>query len=535
MCAYHVTAPQASGSSAGSWLTWVGGGERHQLHERHERSAHAVGGVVVLATVALTWLATTFAVVQATRLSGFAVAPFALIFALLVGAISRMTATRSAARGAAKRGAVAVSLVLCAVAGEFASLAILSGPIDEYLQQQVVRNIGSAPAVVQASSSLQRMRDARVALDHTVDIASSRRDEALVVARCEYHPTTPCPQTRITGVPGSGPETRTANQILADSQQELDEAVAARDRRAPDLDAHIINEERVLAQTREGAFAEADHGLGMRWVTMQRLTSVSVSFFVLQLLTVGFFALLAVLPTILRQWRGETTQERHARARTERERAELAADTAIAVKRAEMRAATEIMREEERFAHARLAVEAQTEIERAQLRHQVQAAIEARRPASAPAVDDVYLPIAAAAEAASRVTTQSNAEARNLPAVAERRNSPAVPTIPSIPDVTRAAARWISPLVPGFVARAIDTSTHPLRTARQVIEEVEEITFSFKRTHKLSVHVEECSDFTPPDGSTQYTSADDSEAPSQRLRPNHSRDITGRRTGTSRR
>ena len=69
MCAYHVTAPQASGSSVEAWLTWVGGGERRELHERHERSAHAVAGVVVLATVALTWLVTTLAIMQATRLS----------------------------------------------------------------------------------------------------------------------------------------------------------------------------------------------------------------------------------------------------------------------------------------------------------------------------------------------------------------------------------------------------------------------------------------------------------------------------------
>ncbi len=159
MCAYHVTAPQSSGSSAAAWLTWVGGGERRELRERHERSAHAVAGVVVLATVALTWLVTTLAVMQATRLSVLAVLPFTLVFALLVGAISRTTAT-GPMLGAAKRGTVAVGVVLCAVAGEFASLAILSGPIDHHLQQQVTRNAASAPAVVQASSSLQRMRDA---------------------------------------------------------------------------------------------------------------------------------------------------------------------------------------------------------------------------------------------------------------------------------------------------------------------------------------------------------------------------------------
>ena len=516
MCAYHVPAAQACGSSAGAWLTWLGGGERRELHERHERSAHAAAGVVVLATVALTWLVTVLAVTQATRLSVLAVLPLTLVFALLVGAISRTTAT-GPTPGAAKRGSVAVGVVLCAVAGEFASLAILSGPIDHYLQQQVTRDAVSAPAVVQASSSLQRTRDARVALDRTVDVARTHRDEALVVARCEYHPTPTCPQTRITGVPGSGPETRTANQILADSQRELDEAVAVRDSRAPDLDAHIIDEERLLSESRQGVFAEADHGLGARWVAMQQLTAISTGVLVLQLLTVGFFAFLALLPTILRLWRGETTHDRHAQARAERERAELTADTAIAVKRAEMRAATEIIWAEERIAHARLAVEAQMEIDRAELRQQVSAAIEAATPDPAPAVEDIYLPIAAEAEAASLRATQSIdapakptvAEARNLPAVMERRNTPATPTIPTIPDVTRAAARWLRPLVPGFVARAIDTSTHPLRTARQVIEEVEEITFSLKRTHKLTVHSEEGSGFAPAAESTAYTSADD--------------------------
>jgi hypothetical protein len=82
MCAYHVTAPQASGSSAGAWLAWVGGGERRELREDHERSAHAVAGVVVLATVALTWLVTTLAVMQATRFPVLAIAPFTLVFAL---------------------------------------------------------------------------------------------------------------------------------------------------------------------------------------------------------------------------------------------------------------------------------------------------------------------------------------------------------------------------------------------------------------------------------------------------------------------
>jgi hypothetical protein len=275
---------------------------------------------------------------------------------------------------------------------------------------------------------------------------------------------------------------------------------------------------------------------------MQQLTSISTSILILQLLTVGFFAFLALLPTILRLWRGETSHDRHAQARADRERAELTADTAVAVKRAEIRAATEIMWAEERLAHARLAVKAQTEIDRAQIRHRVNAAIEGTTPDPAPAVDDIYLPIAAEAEAASLVATQSIpasptpavAEARNLPAVVERRNTPAKPTIPTIPDVTRAAARWIRPLVPGFVARAVDTSTHPLRIARQVIEEVEEITFSLKRTHKLIVHSEESSGSAPTAESTTYASADDHDGdpgtpaaqPLSPRRPSPDRNIT---------
>jgi hypothetical protein len=361
-------------------------------------------------------------------------------------------------------------------------------------------------------------------------VARTHRDEALVVARCEYHPTSACPQTRITGVPGSGPETRTANQILADSQRELDDAVAARDNRAPDLDARIVDGERLLGESRQGAFSDADYGLGARWVAMQQLTSSSTGILILQLITVGLFAFLALLPTTLRRSRGETTHDRHAQARAERERAELLADTAIAVKRAEMRAATEILQAEERLAHARLALEAQTEIDRAQLRRRVNAAIEGTTAVPNPMGDDIYLPIAAEAEAASLEATQSIAaaatpavaEATNLPAVVERRNTPATPTIPTIPDVTRAAVRWIRPLVPGFVGRAIDTSTHPLRTARQVIEEVEEITFSFKRTHKVTVHTEESSGFAPTGESTTYDSSGDPETPAaQPLSPLH--------------
>jgi hypothetical protein len=128
-----------------------------------------------------------------------------------------------------------------------------------------------------------------------------------------------------------------------------------------------------------------------------------------------------------------------------------------------------------------------------------------------PVEQDMYLPIAAEAEAASRAAAELPASLEphpespeNLPAHVEpsRDVEPhtqrGAPSIPSIPDATahlgKAAARWIRPLVPPFVGRVIDNTTQPLtkplRTARQVFEDVEEIAFSFKRTRKITVDTE---------------------------------------------
>ena len=500
--------------------TWTGAKEsreRRELAEQHERSAHAVAGVVVILNAALAWLVTTVAVLEATRWPVLAVMPFTLVFGVLVGAITRGIASGpiSGLRAIVGRGLVAVAVGV--VVGESAALAVFSGSIDRQLALQAGRNADSAPAVVQASTSLAQLRDTRVALDKAVDTARVHRDEALVVARCEYHPTPACPQTRITGVPGSGPETRTANELLADSQQELDTAVAARDRQAAELDPKIADGDRALSQARQSVTADADHGLAARWLAMQDLTLAGAGALMLRLLTIAFFILLSLLPLILRLWRGETAHDRHAKARAERERAELDAETAIAVKRAEVRAAAETMWAEQQLVQARLAVEAQTEIDRAQLRRQVSAAVEGATHIDEPVADDIYLPIAAEAEAASLAAIElpdtaakadATEETPNLPATVEPRDVPDTPSIPTIPDVTKAAARWIRPLVPGFVARAIDTSTHPLRTARQVFEEVEEITFSFRRTHKVTVNTEESPGHGPSGGSTAFSTSD---------------------------
>ena len=485
-------------------LTWLGAKEsreRRELDARHERSAHAIAGVVVILDAVLAWLVTTLAILEAARWPVLAIMPFTLVFGVLVGAITRGVASgpTRGLRGIVARGLVAVAVGM--VVGEFAALAVFSGSIDRELELQVTRNAESVPAVAQASTNLAQLRNARVTLDKAVDTARIHRDEALVVARCEYHPTPACPQTRITGVPGSGPETRTANDLLADSQRELDTAIAARDRQAAELDSKIADGERSLSQARQSASADADHGLAARWLAMHDLTLASAGALTLRLLTIAFFVLLSVLPLILRLWRGETAHDRHAKAHAERERAELEAETAIAVKRAEVRAAAETLWAEQQLAQARLAVEAQTEIDRAQLRRRVNAALESATPVAEPVEEDIYLPIAAEAEAAT--------ETPNLPATVEPRDVPATSPVPTIPDVTKAAARWIRPLVPGFVARAIDTSTHPLRTARQVFEEVEEITFSLRRTHKITVNTEESAEQGPSSGSAAVGASDD--------------------------
>lgn len=500
-------------------LTWLGGGHWRELGERSERSTHAVAGAVVVCGAVLAWLLASLAVSASARWPTIAVVAAALVFGLLVGAVTRGIASGSRRGIASVLGRGAVALAVGVVVGELASLVMFSASIDQRVAERAAANAESTPAVAQASATLDRTRAARSALDNGVAQARAHLDNALVVARCEYHPSPACPQTRITGVPGAGPETRTANELLADARGELDNATAARDREAPGLDARVAHAEQALAEARHAATVNAGHGLGARWVALNDLTLASTGALLLRLVTIAFFALLYLLPLILRLWRGETTHDRRSTARAERERAELEAETAIAVKRAEVRREAEILWAEHQLTQARLAIEAQVEIDREQQRRRVAEALEgpaapvraisgvqAQR-TSEPVEEDMYLPIAAEAEAASRAAAQLPAAANDaqpdgaaqLPAPAdpggavEPRQEPeerAAPLIPSIPDATRAAARWIRPLVPPFVARVIDNTTQPLRTAREVFEEVEEIAFSLKRTRKVTVNTE---------------------------------------------
>jgi hypothetical protein len=460
-----------------------------EFQERHERSITTITVVVVVLDAALAWLVATLAVTGSTSWPVLAILPFTLLFGVLVGVVIRAVAT-GPTRWLSLLGRSAVAIALGAVIGELAALVLFGSTIDRRLDEQTAREALTVPAVAQASADLDQTRGARTALDAAVERARSDRDEALVVARCEYNPSPACPQTRITGVPGPGPETRTAKELLADAQRDVANAEAARDRGAPELNSKIANAEQWLAQARTTAIAGANHGLGARWVAMNSYTFSSVGALLLRIFAIAFFALLSLLPLIFKSWRGETTEDRGATARAERERAELLADTAIAVKRAEVRAATEIMWADQQLANARLAVEAQTEIDREHHRRRVTEALEGTVHVTAQREFDVARP--AELPAATPSTAADTTE--NLPALVESGGEVEPRSgslIPTIPDVTKAAARWIRPLVPPFVARAVDTTTQPLRAAKQVFEEVEEITFLLRRTHKVTVNSED--------------------------------------------
>ena len=203
------------------------------------------------------------------------VVPFTLVFGLLVGAVSRAIASGPTRGWSASPGGPSSRWSSACVVGELAAVVLFSGSIDRVLDERAARSADAAPAVAAASADLDRARQARTALDAAVNDASRQRDEALVVARCEFNPSPACPQTHITGVPGAGPETRTATDFLADTQRQLDNAVANRDRAAPELDSAIAAREQALEQARATAMKDVDHGLGARWMAMNDHTFAS--------------------------------------------------------------------------------------------------------------------------------------------------------------------------------------------------------------------------------------------------------------------
>ncbi|MGK2879347.1 MAG: DUF4407 domain-containing protein [Mycobacterium sp.] len=377
------------------------------------------------------------------------------------------------------------AVVAGVVVGELAAMLIFAGSSDRRLDEEAMRSANSTPAVVAASNDLEQARQARSALDEAVVEASRERDEALVIARCEFSAAPQCPQSHITGVAGAGPEHLTADAFLADRQRELDRVESERARLAPALDSTVADSERELTAARDAAIASADRGFGATWTAMNAHTLASPGATVLRAVTVGLFVVLFLFALILRLSRAKNSEDRRAAARAEREQADLKADTAIAVKQAEVRAAVETMWAEHELASARLAVAAQTEIDREEQRRRVVTALDAPTPVSSERVTEVVAELPAAVEAQPSIEAPSE----HLPAVEahpEKRSA-----MPTMPDVAGAAMRWVRPFVPPIVAAAIDTTTKPLRAVRQVFEETEEIHISVRRSHKIIVTSEE--------------------------------------------
>lgn len=397
---------------------------------------------VLLAAVAAVVFA--LALAASTTWPTVAVIAGGIVVGVLAGVVGRAVSAGRSALPARLAVGVAVGLVL----GELAAVVVFSGSIDAELAGQ------ASPRTELAAASLEQARQARAGLDDAVVRAEQRRDDALVVARCEVNPAADCPQRRITGLPGTGPGARTADDFLGAADRALDSAIAERDSRAAGLDAEVAVRQQALAQARDGQLAG---GLGARWQAMNGYTLDHPGPLVLRSLVAGVFMLLTLLPLLLRRWRGTTTPE-----------AESAADTAIAVKRAEVRAQVDQLWAEQELNSARMAVEAQNAIDAERQRRRVAEALGPSEDAE-PAAPALPVASSRAPEATKELEPHRGGG------------------VPFIPDVTRAAVRLIRPFVPPVVAGVIDNATKPIR---QVFEETEEFHFTMRRTHRVTVESE---------------------------------------------
>ncbi|WP_280316044.1 DUF4407 domain-containing protein [Nocardia abscessus] len=472
-------------------FTWLGGGRTSGITDRHERAGYAVTGAVVLLFATISGVVGALAAGSAWPWPAAVAA--GIVVATLTGALARALATARPSGGPDRLGLIgriALAVLAGGLIAELAAIVLFSGSVDRLLDERAQRSLDSAPRVVAAHADLDRAKTDRAALEQAIGMAQNDIDHALVVARCEFNPTPECPRTRITGVHGRGPEAQTANAMLDDARKQL----ATAQSRVDASDRRIDAGQNALTDARTAAFDDADRGLGARWQAMNDYTAREA--LPLRILTIVAFVALALLPLVLRWWRGETSFDRHNAARTVYDRAEREADAAIAVKQAEVRAEAETLRAEQQLTAARLAVEADTAIDRERQRTRIIAAIGGieigiteppRRPELPAAADDrkdSAMPHEVTPHLPAPVTV--NPPAAATPAPPQSGGGLELPLIGTVP-FSDTAARFIRPLVPSFVANAIDTATHPLRTARQAFEEVEEITFTLRRTRKVTV------------------------------------------------
>jgi hypothetical protein len=317
----------------------------------------------------------------------------------------------------------------------------------------------------------------RAGLDRAVAEAAARRDQALVVARCEYHPAPGCPTNEITGVPGAGPQARQADAALAAEERNLAAVRDRRDAEAPLLDARIAQ-----------ALGGLDDGLAARWSALNGTAPLAP-----RVAIDAVFVLVNLLPLLLRLGRGQTELDRDELARRVRRRAERDAGTRVAVRRAQVAATLELRRQDRVLAG---------ELPEADAGPISVPPTETRSvdPAELPSVDaepvelaepsEPMRPDGPASPAARPAELERVRDARPAPAVGEaapvsRRPLDLLPG--PLPTVARTVTGLVRPLVPGPVARVAAAAPNPLRAARTVFREVEEFTFTMRRTRTVSV------------------------------------------------
>jgi len=190
------------------------------------------------------------------------------------------------------------------------------------------------------------------------------------------------------------------------------------------------------------------------------------------LFTLVFLRLLSLLPLIsVVPWRDD--ERARAAARAERDRAELLADTAIAVNVPRCAQPPKSCGRQQ-LAQCSIGRRGADRDRRENHRRRVIEALDGPVHATSQR-ESVNAEVARAELPAAADTTE------NLPALVERRAvdrvaGSLIPTIPTSPRPPPAGFARSAP----FRRRAVDTTTQPLRAARQVFEEVEEITFLLK-------------------------------------------------------
>ncbi|WP_067858021.1 DUF4407 domain-containing protein [Nocardia shimofusensis] len=509
----------------------LGGAQPSAIGEAYERAGYALTGVAVTVSALVAGGVAAAASASIRPVAGVAVVAAGVAGVAAVAAVAGVIARALVSSpGTAPRrlwflGRVLLALALGVLLGEAATVVAHAAAVDRVLDEKAHAAAESAPDVIAARAALERAVADRAALEHTITEAAAEADRALVTARCEFNPTEQCPSTRITGVPGDGPEHRTAQAVLDDARGRL---AAARDL-APGLDQRVRAAEQNLTTAYETAERTGDRGPGARWAAMHEHTTASAAALLPRLAALLAGLLVALLPLLVRRWLGVTSLDRHAAARAAVDAAERDAEAAIAVQRARLRAAAEELRAEQELAAVRLSTAIHAAAPLPELG-------EARSP-----IPGTRSPAAGAGSAAAGTgsspsgwagasSVRSAATAAAPPAGPESGPGEGTPVVEPFGDGKRRTrviaalggleigitefARpvhaapehgradlpvlgnlpftgWIGPLVPTFVLDAVETATRPLRAARQAVEDVEELTFTLRHSRTITVAVRE--------------------------------------------